>query len=182
MITDRARKLITISIESLKALMAELENPAPSAPPNGSRWLIWPSAHRPRVLISPFGVERATFVHEGLDIRAPDGTEIYAGADGIVHKVYVGTFYGKCVVVLHDRPEADYLTYYAHLQEWRVLAGQVVKQGDLIGLADNTGNSSGAHLHLTLVQIGNRAKLRGISLIGCIDPLPHMIEPPEQTL
>jgi murein DD-endopeptidase MepM/ murein hydrolase activator NlpD len=39
---------------------------------------------------------------------------------------------------------------YAHLSKNLVEVGQCVSAGDLIGLSGNTGNSSGAHLHLTL--------------------------------
>jgi murein DD-endopeptidase MepM/ murein hydrolase activator NlpD len=127
-------------------------------------------------------VERATFTHEGLDLRAPNGTKIVAAASGIVDLLYVGKFYGNCVRLKHVRLDDTYFTYYAHLEKWLVDEGDKVKQGDVIGLADNTGNSSGAHLHLTLVKTTDKTRLRGISLVGCVDPLPYMIEKPEKIL
>jgi len=176
MLSDNAKRYLELIRVNADLLERELTTPQQPASPE--RWLLWPSAHKPHFLVSPFGAERETFMHEGPDIRAPDGTEVYACADGVVDLLYTGRFYGNCARIFHDRPKADYQTYYAHLKYWKVTQGQVVKQGQVIGLADNTGNSSGAHLHLTLVEIGNRTKLRGISLVGCIDPIPHMIDPP----
>jgi len=40
------------------------------------------------------------------------------------------------------------------MKETHVRVGQTVKAGQRIGLADNTGNSFGDHLHLTLKKIG----------------------------
>ena len=174
---EAAAIIIEGALATIRAEIANARSPAPSLP-SVEKWLRWPSAHKPHFLVSPFGADRKTFTHEGLDIRAPDGTEVYACADGVVDLIYTGKFYGICVRILHDRKVADYQTYYAHLKQTPVIVGQLVGQGQLIGLADNTGNSSGAHLHLTLVKIGNRTKLRGISLVGCIDPMLYMIDPP----
>lgn len=95
--------------------------------------------------------------HEGVDIRAPHGSKIFAVAAGQVSKVFTdprpkkkgGHNYGIHVRILHAE---GYETISAHLQEALVAAGDGVKGGDLIGLADNTGNSFGDHLHLTLKQ------------------------------
>ena len=88
--------------------------------------------------------------HEGLDLMAPTGSKIFAVAPGTVRVVNAqpnNHNYGIHVRVDH----ADgWQTIYAHLQQATVRVGEPVKAGDQLGLADNTGNSFGSHLHLTL--------------------------------
>lgn len=85
--------------------------------------------------------------HEGIDFRAPTGANIYACADGIVKAVITTEAYGINVRVDHQN---GLETIYAHLQQSLVSVGQRVFAGQKIALADNTGNSSGSHLHLTV--------------------------------
>ena len=54
--------------------------------------------------------------------------------------------------------------------------GDRVKVGDLIGWADNTGVSTGDHLHYEVKpvdELGNNV-LRGNGFFGAIDPLPYL--------
>ena len=46
-----------------------------------------------------------------------------------------------------------YQTYYAHLSRVNVMAGQMVRQGDTVGLVGMTGRSTGPHLHYE-VRVG----------------------------
>ncbi len=96
--------------------------------------------------------------HEGLDFRSPEGSEIYAVADGFVSRVSLdgntdpnNKPYGNQVRVQHGN---GFTTVYAHLSEVVVIEGQAVRAGQLVGLGGNTGNSFGAHLHLTLKKEG----------------------------
>ena len=88
--------------------------------------------------------------HEGLDLMAPTGSKVFAVAPGTVRVVNTSATnhnYGIHVRVDH----ADgWQTIYGHMQQTTVQVGQPVKAGDQLGLADNTGNSFGSHLHLTL--------------------------------
>jgi len=116
--------------------------------------------------------------HEGIDFDAPHGSEIYAVAEGIVSEVRLdgdsdklNKPYGNQVRVRHD---GGYESIYAHLLQVSVSAGQSVQAGQLIALADNTGNSFGSHLHLTI-------KKKGASQAGetdfpwdIIDPTPYL--------
>ncbi|MDP3894475.1 M23 family metallopeptidase, partial [Nocardioides sp.] len=74
------------------------------------------------------------------------GLPVTAAAAGRVSTAHakVKGGYGKWVVIDHGGGEA---TLYAHLKSVRVVLGQTVDQGDLIGTVGATGNASGAHLH-----------------------------------
>ena len=88
--------------------------------------------------------------HEGIDFRALSGSPIMSVSPGVVTDVWpvdTGRNYGVFVRVGHV---GCYETTYAHLKEVLVQVGDIVTAGQIIGLADNTGNSHGDHLHLTL--------------------------------
>lgn len=132
--------------------------------------LYWPSAYRPPFIAHPFGEKRdyALGYHEGADIRAPNGTEIYAALDGVVQIAATGKMYGNQIWLGHDLEEMRVQTVYAHLQKFApgIERGKHVKRGELIAWADNTGNSVGAHLHFGLRVDGK-----------WIDPQPHLVIP-----
>lgn len=106
----------------------------------GSGTFVFPAAGR---ISSEFGV-RWGRTHTGIDIAAPQGTEITAADTGVVsHAGEQGT-YGLLVKVDHQN---GYVTYYAHCSELLVKVGDVVEQGQKIALVGNTGNSTGPHCH-----------------------------------
>ncbi len=140
------------------------------------RFLVWPTEHRR--ITQHFGANPHYYArfglpgHEGVDITAPTGSSILCVADGVVSRVQPtpqGYNYGIHVRVKHA---GGYETIYAHLQEARVTPGQTVRAGDLLGLADNTGNSFGSHLHLALKQAGAQV---GNWPYNFIDPTPFLI-------
>lgn len=111
--------------------------------------------------------------HEGLDIRAPMNTNIYACADGKVYGINTQSdnhAYGIHVRLQHDK---GYKTVYAHLSSVSVKLGDLVKRGQVIGFADSTGNSSGSHLHLTLKKDGATARGETKFPNDIIDPTPY---------
>ena len=116
--------------------------------------------------------------HEGIDFMAPHDSEIYAVADGFVSDVRLdgstdplGKPYGNQVRIQHDD---GYESIYAHLAEAVVTRGQFVKAKQLIGLADNTGNSDGSHLHLSLKKQGATASGQTNYPHDLIDPTPYL--------
>ncbi|MEJ5308473.1 MAG: peptidoglycan DD-metalloendopeptidase family protein [Anaerolineae bacterium] len=116
--------------------------------------------------------------HEGIDFMAPHGSEIYAVADGFVSDVRldgsidpVGKPYGNQIRIQHDD---GYESIYAHLAQAVVTRGQFVKARQLIGLADNTGNSDGSHLHLSLKKQGATASGQTNYPHDLIDPTPFL--------
>lgn len=85
--------------------------------------------------------------HNGIDYGAPHKTHITAAADGLVSKLaYEAGGYGNYIVLDHG----GYLTYYAHLNRALVHVGKKVSAGEVIAESDNTGFSTGPHLHFAL--------------------------------
>lgn len=91
--------------------------------------------------------------HLGIDISAPEGSNVYAAASGVVTMAQGGYNYGYGNVVQIDHGNG-YVTVYAHLSQINVGVCQSVGQGTLIGLSGNTGNSFGAHLHFEIRKGG----------------------------
>lgn len=146
--------------------------------------LVWPTEYP--VVTQAFGVNPQIYNrwglpgHEGIDIRAPMDSKIFCCADGTVVKVdpYRGDSkaqpYGNSVRVQH---RDGYLTVYAHLNKILVNVGDVLKAGQVLGMADSTGNSSGSHLHLTLKKEGATARGETIFKNDIVDPTPFLIRP-----
>jgi murein DD-endopeptidase MepM/ murein hydrolase activator NlpD len=92
--------------------------------------------------------------HNGVDFGIPDGTPVVAAAAGTVEKVgFENGGYGNYVKLNHGA----FQTYYAHLQGAAVGAGQKVQQGTVVGFSNNTGASTGPHLHFGLKVPGQGA-------------------------
>jgi murein DD-endopeptidase MepM/ murein hydrolase activator NlpD len=90
--------------------------------------------------------------HAAIDIAAPEGTPIAAAAGGrvvLAEELYVS---GKAVIIDHG---LWLFTYYYHLSEIGVKAGDEVKAGDLIGKVGSTGYSTGPHLHYAAAVKGD---------------------------
>ena len=103
---------------------------------------------------SPYGyrthpVTGAKDLHRGVDIGVAAGTPIRATQDGRVVSAENAGDYGLCVVI---EGEDGYQSKYAHCSSLSVRAGQEVKRGDVIAAVGNTGNSTGAHLHLEVTH------------------------------
>jgi murein DD-endopeptidase MepM/ murein hydrolase activator NlpD len=107
------------------------------------------------------------YLHNGVDIAAAAGTPIYAAAGG---KVMIAGTCSYCVVWSGMRPLAwvwiahskSLVSIYGHVGDgkvssqpkWRVKAGDIVAAGQLIAFVGSTGNVTGPHLHLSLLQNG----------------------------
>jgi len=83
--------------------------------------------------------------HAGLDFSAPQGTPIYATADGTISlSGSTGNGYGNHVIINHGY---GYETLYGHMVRVKVRRGQTVKRGEVIGWVGSTGKSTGPHCH-----------------------------------
>jgi hypothetical protein len=129
-------------------------------PPTPFHFEVWPSEYH--VVTQAFGANPQSYKpfglpgHEGVDIRALPGSKVFCVAPGQVKLVHLNPdpkvhAYGIHVRVLHVD---GYETIYAHLRSVAVQQGQQVVAGQLLGLADNTGNSKADHLHITLKHHG----------------------------
>lgn len=81
--------------------------------------------------------------HNGLDFVSPKGSPVYATGDGRVEFAGFST-YGNVVYIDHG---FNFETRYAHLTNYIVAPGQLIKRGQIIGYVGNTGLSAGPHLH-----------------------------------
>jgi murein DD-endopeptidase MepM/ murein hydrolase activator NlpD len=92
-------------------------------------------------------------VHQGLDLAAPEGTEVYAVADGTVTGLGEDPVYGNYIIITH---RDNWTSLYGHLQRFDTTLRSTVRSGTLIGRVGTTGQSTGPHLHFELRQ-GGRA-------------------------
>ena len=123
--------------------------------------------------------------HGAIDIsngNGVGGTNIIAAKDGVViyptdesqtqyaDNGYIGNNdgggYGNYVVIEHS--DGNY-TYYAHMAQGSitVMAGDSVRQGQVIGKMGHSGNSTGVHLHFEVRSGGNTSANR-------VDPLDYV--------
>lgn len=113
--------------------------------------------------------------HGGIDYGLPEGTPVYASADGVVQSTpFDAPGFGNYIkLVTEDGVEL----FYGHLNEKSVSGGTKVKAGDLVGYSGNSGQSSGPHLHFEVRKDGNKmdpgAFLAGSTEPNIIDGLPR---------
>lgn len=108
--------------------------------------------------------------HNGVDFGIPNGTPVAAAAKGTVDKVsFEDGGYGNYVKLRHLDGTTVFYTYYAHLMQASVAAGQSVEAGAVIGFSNNTGTSTGPHLHF-----GLRKSDQSDAYKGYMDPLPYL--------
>jgi murein DD-endopeptidase MepM/ murein hydrolase activator NlpD len=92
--------------------------------------------------------------HAGLDFTAPQGTPIYATADGTVTEAGISDGgYGNNVVINHGY---GYETLYGHMYRIKVRRGKRVKRGEIIGYVGSTGKSTGPHCHYEIHKNGRK--------------------------
>lgn len=110
-------------------------------------------------------------LHLGLDWAAPIGTVVVAPASGVIlyaaapvgsNTGYLGNWSGypagggNTIEMLCNVNGIPYAISFAHLsQNIYVSAGQSVSQGQTIALSGNSGNSSGAHTHVEVYNLGS---------------------------
>ena len=131
--------------------------------------LIYPTTHLPAYITDEFGTPRGSIYHCGLDLRSSYsvwGDEILSPVAGIVvaaGSVSGETDFGEQVRIRAQVGGQEVLIRCAHLVAGSipVSEGDHVEPGQMIGLPDNTGVSTGDHLHLD-VKVGTRYADPGI--------------------
>lgn len=130
----------TLSMECVPAIQ----------PVNNKQLTLLAAGKKP--LINPF--HRAMREHHGVDYLVPEGTAVFATADGTVKSLSEkNTSHGKAVTISHGN---GYETSYSHLLDIRVKKGQKVKRGDIIALSGNSGLSFAPHLHYEVIYNDTR--------------------------
>ncbi len=107
---------------------------------------------------SPFGLGRD--FHSGIDIAAPDSTEIHATAPGTVETAGWMGGYGYTVRIKH---KYGFETIYGHCSRLAVSQGDSVAKGQLVAYVGQTGSATGNHCHYE-IRLGNVS----------INPYPYM--------
>ena len=132
----------------------------------GFTWLV-PGFNR---ITSQFGMRMHPILgyeklHDGTDISGAgiNGTPILAAYSGTVVLAQSYWGYGNCVKIDHG---GGVVTLYAHASAILVSVGQQVNAGDTIALVGSTGNSTGPHLHFSLIIKGE-----------FVNPLDYVVVP-----
>ncbi len=157
-------EILAAQEKSMAQLAQAGSNGAPPMPIDGSP-LVNPTMG---TVTSPFG-NRGSDFHPGMDIANGADVPIYAAGSGVVAKSYYSPSYGNCVIISHSYNGQTYSTLYAHMQARFVQDGQVVTQGQQIGIMGNTGQSFGQHLHFELMTGGWQD-----GHANCFDPAPWL--------
>lgn len=157
----------------------------------------------PVAINQKFGGDKARYAqfgldgHNGLDFRALHGQPVYAAHEGLAnYEVDSSQGHGVDIVSTQTYDLGNFGTAYVKTRYWH-LANPVtepkyaspiygrknvkVKAGDIIGYADNTGFSTGDHLHFGLKPQGKNSKgfynlFPNNGYKGAVDPLPFLAE------
>lgn len=105
--------------------------------------------------------------HNGIDYGTPHRTPIFAPHSGQIIEATFDAGYGNYIKIENDI-EGSVL---AHLDEIIVRIGFSVTEGELLGYSDNTGDSSGPHLHWGYYRIP-RNRQNGYN--GYVDQAPYV--------
>jgi murein DD-endopeptidase MepM/ murein hydrolase activator NlpD len=150
-----AAEMLALQLEKLQATSHRFKN-------NKNAILYYPTISPIRTndfieISSPYGwrvhpIDNINRFHDGIDISARVGTNVYSSAQGTVIKIMYSKYgYGNRVVIKHAY---GFETLYAHLDVINVKRGQWVRKNQLIGTVGNTGKSTGAHLHYEIHKNG----------------------------
>ncbi len=106
-------------------------------------------------------VQKRWKAHRGTDYAAPTGTPVVAAGKGRVIKSTYDKYNGHHVFIQHGD---KYVTKYLHFSKRKVKKGDIVKQGQVIGLLGATGLASGPHLHYEFLVDGVHRNPRTVQL------------------
>jgi murein DD-endopeptidase MepM/ murein hydrolase activator NlpD len=178
-------RLDPIGAKSPKELKAALKKRIKTDDRYGQKqrpfYLLWPTDYP--VITQGFGANPQIYTrfgmpgHEGLDIRALTNTNIYCCAEGSVYEVHTNPEDHPYGIHVRVRHKDGYRTVYGHMARALVSVGEFVAAGQVLGKADSTGASTGAHLHFTLERDGATARKETTYPKDVLDPTPFMVWP-----
>lgn len=130
----------------------------------------------------PFGVNYLDFYkklglagHNGIDFLAYTGCAVTAAHNGVVVLAGTDGDGGIGIELLSQKTGEGYKTIYYHLKSIAVMVGNMVKAGQVIGIADNTGKyTTGDHLHFGLKPTFNgNTQTYDNGFNGALDPAKY---------
>src|SRR5579885_3639114 len=111
--------------------------------------------------LNNFYAEQGLLGHEGIDFGLPMGTPILSACSGKVIVISTDIHRGEGVTVQSDNTfDWNGQQVYFDVTYWHMMDGQIkvkvgdhVETGQLLGLSNNTGQSTGPHLHFQIKPI-----------------------------
>jgi peptidoglycan LD-endopeptidase LytH len=152
----RAVQRLEASLDEAQALQIRLarleqrrQGPAPAAAPAPppSRGGIACILARPYSYVDTWGAARSLGrTHQGTDVMAPYGAQVYAYTAGVVSRESTSTN-GGLQLYLQGDDGVEY--FYAHLSRYAVPAGTRVRAGQLVAYNGQSGNAqyTAPHVH-----------------------------------
>lgn len=109
------------------------------------------------------GGDRNVNGHNGYDYKMPEGTPLLAAGDGrIIYATLEPPFFcppigrevqSLVVEILHTSSAGEsFVSVYGHLSRIDVVQDQIVRSGEVVGLAGSTGCSGSPHLHFSVFR------------------------------
>ena len=121
-------------------------------------WPLYPKKGISAGFREPGYYKRFGMQHNAVDIPAPQGTPLTASASGYVYKAKDNGLGYSYIILLHKN---NIRTVYGHVSQINVKEGQLVQEGELIGLSGGMPGTKGAgkmttgpHLHFEVLENG----------------------------
>ncbi len=110
---------------------------------------------------------RPSGYHGAVDISCATGTKLRAWDDGTVHRIgdEGGRGFGRYASQTFHMARATREVFVAHLRGWEAKRGEALTEGEIWAISDDTGNSSGPHVHIEM-----RAKVDDYDRSSRVDP------------
>jgi murein DD-endopeptidase MepM/ murein hydrolase activator NlpD len=144
-LAEAVARLESVKAEASAIAFTAAADPAASTPASSGEY-VFPVAGGPRAV----SVARDHHDYPAADIAAPEGSPVYAHADGVVLDAFPSPD-GRCGIGLRLRTaDGDYVYCHFAYLEPGVARGKALAAGTPVGLVGSTGNSTGPHLHLQL--------------------------------
>lgn len=114
--------------------------------------------------------------HNGLDYGLPTGTPVIAPHNGkVIEAAFDANGYGMYVKIENNKEGS----VIGHLKSFNVNPGDTILVGQQFGISDNTGFSTGPHLHWGYYLFPRN---RNDGYLGFINQLPLINNPPTESI
>ncbi len=150
LLEDKLQELVIEEVKIIKYIEQETKEKLAKTNSSYEKGM-WPLENYTE-LSSPYGtrihpISKVVKFHHGVDIPAPQGTEILSSDNGIVMFSGPQNGYGNVIKIKHFDGR---VSVYAHNSENLVSENDIILKGQVIGLVGSTGDSTGNHLHFEI--------------------------------